>query len=306
MVNVTQVADGTYLIEPEASKRQDKRGMAITCAMFLVVDQRSALIETGPSAVLREVLEGLRLAGCDPSTLTYVIPTHVHMDHAGGAGSLARMLPQVQVVALERGARHMMNPSRLIEGTKEIFGKDFEKEHGPILPVQESQMLTVQDGDGVSLGSRELRLIATPGHASHDTCIFDTKTVGLFSGGTTGSHETGTSFVQPGHPPVFDLDQCLKSLGKLRRLNPQPQIMFYTHQGYSRDVARLMALNEELTKGYGDIILAGLKAGEDPEEIAQKVARYQEAKSGGQYHLDPAHLPRIDGYVDYFKRKGLV
>ena len=125
----------------------------------------------------------------------YIIPTHIHLDHAGGLGRLAEVFPETKIVVNRQGAKHMAEPSRLIKSTRMAFGDDFESAYGPILPVPESRLKLVRDGERLAVGSRELLIVHTPGHAGHHIAIFDTKTRGLFCGESLGL------IYGPGYPP---------------------------------------------------------------------------------------------------------
>ena len=301
MASVLEVADGVYQIEPEDLER------GIICLGYLVVDDQIALIETGSTSQVPEILAGMAKLGCDANSLSYVIPTHVHVDHGGGAGYLAQQTPQAQVVLHQRGARHLIDPTKLIEGTRQAFGKNFEKLFGPVLPVPESQVLAVEGGESILMGERELMIIDAPGHAPHHICVYDTKSAGVFCGEALGCYiPADDSLILASAPPIFELDLALDTIGKLRDL--APEILFFSQWGVGRDALRLIDLAEEYTRTCGDIILEAMKAREPEDIIMQKVQPYmRDSKYVKSEFLQRTLRTFVIGpYVAYFRREGLA
>jgi len=291
MTDVSEVADGIYQIKTRFS------------LIYLITNGQTALIETGPAVVVPTVLDAIRQLDHDTSQLSYIILTHIHLDHAGGVGTLAQQFPQLQVLVHERGARHLIDPSRLIEGTRQAFGEGFEDEYGPIVPIPERQVRAVQDGEVILLGGRELRIVYAPGHAPHQMCIYETKSQGVFSGEALGILQIGSNFV----PPVagFDLDAALETIDKVSKL--EPKIIFGSHGGVSREAAKLIQSVRANTKAYGDIILEAMRVGEEKEQIVQRLETYHIEHAAGQYQLGERRFDNIiPWYVDYFKRKGVA
>ncbi len=234
----------------------------------------------------------------------YIIPTHIHLDHAGGSGKLALIFPETKIVLNRQGAKHMVEPSRLIKSTKMAFGDDFEATYGPILPLPESRLKLVRDGDRLKLGGRELFIIHTPGHAAHHIAIFDTKTRGLFCGESLGL------IYSPGYPPLpavappsFDLELYLNDMKKLRAL--KPSLLFYSHGTVAREPEKLIDTAIENSRLVGDLILKDLKAGKSDETIVKAMGDY--LTENFKTPLDEYELQsNVSGYIHYFRKKGLV
>jgi glyoxylase-like metal-dependent hydrolase (beta-lactamase superfamily II) len=234
----------------------------------------------------------------------YIIPTHIHLDHAGSLGKLAQVFPKTKIVLNRQGAKHMVEPSRLIKSTRMAFGDDFESVYGSILPVPESRLKLVRDGDKLKFGRRQLLIIHTPGHAAHHIAIFDTKTRGLFCGESLGL------IYSPGYPPLpavappsFDLELYLKDMAKLKAL--KPRLLFYSHGTVADGPEKLIDKAIESTKLVGDLILKDLKAGRGDETIAGRVGDYltEHFKAAlDEYELQS----NVNGYIHYFRKKGLV
>jgi glyoxylase-like metal-dependent hydrolase (beta-lactamase superfamily II) len=271
-------------------------------AIYFIRDGGGAIIEPGPATLVPEILEATAELGI--SKPEYIIPTHIHLDHAGGSGKLAEIFPDTMIVLNRQGAKHMVEPSRLIKSTKMAFGDDFEEIYGPILPLPESQLKLVRDGDKLKLGSRELLIIHTPGHAAHHIAIFDTKTRGLFCGESLGL------IYGPGYPPLpavappsFDLELYLRDMKNLKSL--KPKLLFYSHGTVAKEPEKLIDTAVVNSRLVGDLILKDLKAGKNDEEIVEAM---------GDYFTDTLKTPldeyelqsNVSGYIHYFRKKGLV
>ncbi|MFC1943816.1 MBL fold metallo-hydrolase [Chloroflexota bacterium] len=304
MADVSEVADGIYQIEIDEVKTSGSLEL-FRCSLvyFIIANGQTALIETGPAVVAPVVLSTIRRLGHDPFQISYILLTHIHLDHAGGAGTLAHQFPQLQVLVHQRGVAHLIDPSKLIEGTRQAYGKRFEDEYGPILPIPEWQVRAVDDGEVIQLGERELRIIYAPGHAPHQMCIYETKSQGIFTGDALGSPPIENSIVLP--VAGFNLDSALESIDKLSKLNPK--VVFFSHGGVSREAARLMQSVRANTKAYGDIILEAMKAGEGKEQMIRRLEAYHIERVPGEYQLEEQRFDHIiPWYVAHFKRKGVA
>ena len=179
--------------------------------------------------------------GILPGQVDYVMVTHVHLDHAGAAGSLMQVLPQAQLVVHPRGARHMIDPSKLIAGATAVYGEErLTTTFGEILPVDAERVIEVSDQASLSLNGRELLFLDTPGHAKHHYCVYDERSQGFFTGDTFGLcyapfSVNGKSFLFPTTTPVqFDPDALHASINTMMQY--QPERMFLTHFGCLSDV----------------------------------------------------------------------
>jgi len=296
-MKIDEVAEATYRLETVLP------GALYTFSTYLIRETEGVLIEPGPASMVPYIQEGMKQLGI--RSLSHIIPTHIHLDHGGGAGKLAELFPQARVVLHPRGARHVADPSRLIEGTRIAYGDDFELTYGPILPVPESQITVPEDGEIISINDRKLQIFYAPGHALHHIAIYDNKTGGLFCGEALGqpvSGDTGTAL-----PSVsaqdFYLDLYLETIQKLERL--RPRILFYSHTGGVRDPEDLLPSLKESTLILGDVILAGLKNGESTRTIERRIQESLSSLLGvktGNMNMETTIL----GYTMYYRKKGLV
>lgn len=209
-------------------------------ALYLLVEaDEAAIIETGTAHSAARVSEVLAAKGLAPEQVRFVIPTHVHLDHAGGASALVELCPNAELVVHPRGARHMIDPSKLVASAKEVYGEPaFEQMYGKVRPIDEGRVRTVEDRGCLTLGERVLEFRDTPGHARHHFCIYDAASNGWFTGDTFGvSYENflinGHRFVVPTTTPVqFDPDALVDSIEVL--MSYDPKFAYLTHFGALR------------------------------------------------------------------------
>ncbi len=216
-------------------------------ASHLIVDEgRAAFVDTGSSHSVPHLLAALAGMGLEPAQVDYVLLTHVHLDHAGGAGQLMQALPNARAVIHPRGARHLVDPAKLIAGSMAVYGeRKFRELYGEIVPIPESRVLIAEEGMRLQLGGRELLLVHTPGHALHHYCIVDDTAQAVFSGDTFGIsyREFDTAqgeFIFPTTTPVhFDPEALHASIDRL--LGFQPRAMYLTHYSRVTSLPRLAA-----------------------------------------------------------------
>ena len=294
VIDITEVAEDIYRFETPIDFAQ------YPPTVYVIRDSGGVVIEPGPSATVPTVLQALESLAI--KELSYIMPTHIHMDHAGGAGTLARLFPQAKVVVHPRGARHAIDPSRLIDSVKMVWGEDFESRFGPIDPVPEEQLLVPEDGEVIALGERELQVLYAPGHAPHHIVIYDRKARGLFCGEALGLpvHQLPTVA-----PMSFDLETYLQTIERLQRLELGAEVLFYSHGGVEREPERLMARAADNVRVYGDMILDALKRGESAEDIGRMVCDHIDERYGIEVDRRGQQVT-VAGYTIYFQSKGLV
>lgn len=208
---------------------------------IIVENGRAAFVDVGTSYSVPHLMGGLVSLGLSPNAVDYIILTHIHLDHAGGAGELIKRLPNAQLTVHPRGARHMIDPGKLIAGATAVYGETKMKAlYGAITAVDANRVIETPDGFELDLNGRQLKFLDTPGHARHHVCIVDDKSQGIFTGDTFGLayKELNTdvgAFVFPSTSPVqFDPDALIQSIERL--LTYQPQRMHLTHYGRVENV----------------------------------------------------------------------
>lgn len=216
-------------------------------AAYLVTEAgRAAFIDCGTGLSVPAMLAALTRVGFTPEQVDWLIVTHVHLDHAGGAGLLMQQLPNAQLVVHPRGAPHMIDPARLIAGATEVYGaEEIARSYGPILPVPAERVVIAEDGYHVDLAGRQLLCIDTPGHARHHLCVWDERSRSAFTGDTFGlsyrelDSDQGAFVVPTSSPVQFDPEPLKHSIGRLLAL--QPQSVYLTHFGRVGDIPKLGA-----------------------------------------------------------------
>ena len=255
-------------------------------ASFLIVHNgRAAFVDTGPNAAVPRLLAALEAHGLPRDAVDYVIPTHVHLDHAGGAGLLMQHLPNAKLIIHPRGARHMIDPTVLIEGARAVYGDEIAaRDYGELVPVPVERIVTTSEGMVIELGGRPLRFMDTPGHARHHHCLWDEASRGWFTGDTFGIvypdlHTPSGPYILPATAPV-QFDQPALHASVRRLLDAKPDFMYLTHYGAVTDAetlavqflaqidamvdaARVLASapgrHERLKEAFCDIYLAELR-----------------------------------------------
>lgn len=215
------------------------------CAAYLVAEAgRAALIDCGTLHSVPRMLAALDAAGVARDAVDYLIATHVHLDHAGGAGALLRELPAARLVVHPRGAPHMLDPARLIASARQVYGDAlFDRAYGGLVPAPAERVLEAADGQVLDLAGRPLLLAHTPGHALHHLSVWDARTRAWFTGDVFGiSYREfdvgGRPFAIPTTSPVqFDPGQMKDSVRRL--LAAEPEVCYVTHFGAVRDVRRV-------------------------------------------------------------------
>ena len=222
-------------------------------AAYLVVENgRGAFIDCGTNHSVPVLLAALAQAGLTPAEVDWLIATHAHLDHAGGAGTLMQHLPNARLVAHPRAAPHLIDPARLTAGAIGVYGEEvFAQHYGQLLPVPAQRVVVAEDGHVVDLAGRSLLCIDTPGHARHHLCVWDARSRSWFTGDTFGLSyreldSANGPFILPTSSPVqFEPEAMQASIARM--LAESPQAMYVTHFGRVTDVARLAAeLHEQI------------------------------------------------------------
>jgi glyoxylase-like metal-dependent hydrolase (beta-lactamase superfamily II) len=216
-------------------------------AYLIVQDARAAFIDTGTNHSVPRLLAALEALGLSRQSVDWVIPTHVHLDHAGGVGALVRELPQARVLVHPRGARHLVDPSALYAGALAVYGQaEMDRNYGTLVPVEAARVVSSTDGGSVTLAGRALVTIDTPGHARHHHCIWDEASRGWFTGDTFGlsyrefDGPAGAWILPTTTPVQFEPEALQASIERL--MASDPQCMYLTHYGRVTGVPRLAEL----------------------------------------------------------------
>jgi len=254
--SITQLNDGIIAIDTEyARPMQD--------ASHLIMESgKAAFVDTGANSSVPLLLDALDQQGLNVADVETLFLTHVHLDHAGGAGLLMQQLPNARCVLHPRGAPHMIDPSKLIAGTEAVYGKDKTHEiYGEILPVDEGRIDVAEDGQWFELNGRPLQTVFTEGHAKHHYVLNDPTSRGVFTGDSFGVsyRETDTAngaIILPTTTPIdFDPDEAHKSVDRIMAC--EPDYVYVTHYSRVDDLQRLAA---DMHQGIDDYVAIALQA----------------------------------------------
>ena len=235
-LNVEHIADGIYRIETHYLGGE---GIA---SCYLIEDSGElAFVETNTNNAVPFLLGAVEHIGFKPEHVKYVILTHIHLDHAGGTGLLMTKLPHAQLLVHARGRRHMIDPGKLIEGVKAVYGEEkYTQLYGDILPIDKDRVQAIMDTGSVTLGKRTLEMVDSPGHAKHHMFVFDRLSRSVFSGDSFGIgyprfiFENSRLVFPSTSPTQFEPDRALEIYQKIRDLNPSRVLL--THYGGIEDL----------------------------------------------------------------------
>lgn len=252
----------------------------VAAVYLLQQGDQIAIIETGTAHTIPAIMKVIDDRGLNAQYVAYVIPTHVHLDHAGGAGELISICPNAQLVIHPYGAKHMIDPSRLVEGTIAVYGEEiFHQLYGELKPVPEDRVIEAPDNFELELNGRKLKFLDTPGHARHHFCVYDETSRGIFSGDTFGlsypQFETDQGrFIFPTTTPVQFDPQILKSSID-RLLSLQPQSIYLTHFGKITPTTEMVAQLIQGIDAFTEIALSEKDSGEQLQtRIADRMMNY--------------------------------
>lgn len=242
---------------------------ALAAIHFIVDDGEVGVVDTGTNASVPRVLDALAAMDLQPSQVRHVLLTHIHLDHAGGAGALMAQCPNAKLVVHPRGARHMVDPSKLWSATVAVYGRvKAEAMYGELLPVPSDRVIEAGEGAELPLGRRTLRFLDTPGHARHHVAIADSRSGHVFAGDTFGISyreldEDGKQFVIPTSSPTqFDPDAAHASVDRIVAAAPGGAV-YATHYTQLVDLPALAASMHAQIDAYRAMALACADAGSE-------------------------------------------
>ena len=248
-------------------------------AVHVVVEEgRAAIIDTAAGRCAPRVLDALAAKGVPPERVDWIVLTHIHLDHAAGAGEFMRRCTNARLTVHPLGARHMVNPAKLIEGTIGVYGEDeTHRMYGEILPVPEARIVRAVEGGTILLAGRELAFHDAPGHARHHVVVRDTASGHIFAGDTFGLSyreldRDGRQFVFPTTTPVhFDPVALHRSIDRMLAL--KPKAMYVMHFGRVEEPQRMAADLHRLIDEHVRIALEQRQAGAGRHERLKQALR---------------------------------
>lgn len=255
-------------------------------AGYLVLADKPALVETGTAKSAPVVQAALQALGVGPSDLATVVVTHVHLDHAGGVGNIARLYPNAEIVVHEFGARHIVEPERLVASARRVYGSAMDDVFGELLPTDSTRVRAVAAGAAIDLGGgRSLQVHYAPGHAKHHIALLDDESGDLYVGDAAGIYVPEADLVRPATPPPdFDLDIALASIEMFRSLRPRR--LLFSHFGPAEAVEEILDRSIEELRLWVELVRGARADGLDLDHAVDAVRR-QTAERYAAIRSDP-------------------
>ncbi len=263
----SDVAEGITAVDTRMA------GRARVTSAYLLAGGEPTLIETGPTTSSDSVIQALESLGLGPGDLAHVVVTHIHLDHAGGAGTLARRFTGATFWAHDRGAPHLADPTRLVESAGRVYGPERLHElFGPVEPVPADRLRSVSEADRIALDGRELEVVYTPGHASHHVALVDSATGAVFAGDALGIHLPDVRVLRPATPPPdIDVELAVESIERIR--SRARTVLMFSHCGPVTEIDELGKLAGSRLRKWAGIVRTALDRTDDLRQIAALLER---------------------------------
>ncbi len=267
----------------------------LIASYLLPAEDGWALVEVGPTTVRAGLLDGLRRAGVAPEEVRSVFVTHIHLDHAGGLGAVAEVLPRARLYVHRAGYEHLVDPSRLIASARRAWGAAADPLWGPILPVPRDRLVALDGGERFPLRGGELEVLATPGHARHHLSYFDSATRAVLTGDSAGVHLRGSSGARPAIPPPdLDLESLFASLDRMEAKTPDA--LWYAHFGPVPAGRPVFADYRRRVLAWKAVALAAGREREEVAHVARALEEFDRSEpSSGGGAPDP-RVPLVSSY----------
>jgi glyoxylase-like metal-dependent hydrolase (beta-lactamase superfamily II) len=297
-MEVVRIKGSIYMID---AGYHGQRGVLST---YVAKGEKTAIVDPGPTASIEGVLRGLEQLSIDLEEVGYIAPTHIHLDHAGGSWKLLERCSNAKLYVHPRGAPHMVDPSRLVESARGLFG-DRVNDYGEVRGIPEDRIVNSSDGEALDLGGAKLITVWTPGHASHHQSYYVPGDSAVILGDAGGIYNQRTNNVTPTSPPPFNPEQAMESLEKLIVL--KPEIACYGHFGFTEDAVKRLRTHKEQLALWVKVVSEGLKEGLGMRELYERLSLEDPMlRSVPTQRLDERLEERspstnLTGFVEYFR-----
>jgi glyoxylase-like metal-dependent hydrolase (beta-lactamase superfamily II) len=311
MTVVTELAPGLHCIDLEFQSMP-----GVIASYLLSGGGEYALIETGPTTTLGALTDGLEQLGVSLEQIGSLLVTHIHLDHAGAAGVLIDRYPDMQLYVHEVGAPHLIDPARLMVSATRIYGDRMDTLWGEVLPVPARNVHVLTDGDIVSVASRDLKTLYTPGHAWHHVAYHDDSSGDMFTGDVAGVRLQACDTIRPPTPPPdIDLDTWHESLQRIR--DAQPSRLLLTHFGPHTDVSSHLDGTARRLDAWADVVGQEYAKGRARDHIVEDLSAFagaematadavEDASSSLRYELATPTYMSADGLIRYFRKRSAL
>jgi glyoxylase-like metal-dependent hydrolase (beta-lactamase superfamily II) len=307
MSTVTKLSPGVWQISLPFQGEHE-----IVGSYLLAGNNDLALIDPGPTSMLEPLLASIREAGFEARDVTHILATHIHLDHAGAAGSLMRHMPQAQVYAHSLGAPHLLDTGKVVASAARIYGDRMQLLWGDIEPVPYERLRVIDEGDIIRVAGRSLNVYYAPGHAIHHVIFFDYQSGELWAGDVAGVRLPGIDYVRPPTPPPdLDLEAWSGSLDLINRL--QPTTVYMGHFGPTTNVPQHLERLREKLYTWGEFVLSAMRSGHTEAEIIPLLIAHTEpelrqitgndAHALKRYEIATNYAMTVQGYMRYWKKR---
>ncbi|MEM0007150.1 MAG: MBL fold metallo-hydrolase [Candidatus Bathyarchaeia archaeon] len=263
-MSVSKIDEHIFMIDVAVA------GIRHFIASYVLIGEKIAIIETGPTSSIQNLVRSLTSLGIKPDNVSYIAVSHVHLDHGGGVGTLVKHFPKAKVIVHERGVPHLANPEKLWQQSQMVLG-ELAEVYGEPEPVPADQIIAAKDGMTFEIGKGiALQVVETLGHASHHLSYYETQSNGIFVGDAAGIYLNDIDVIVPTTPSPFRLDLALASLKKLADLGPS--VLYYTHFGKTKNATEKLHMYAGQLRLWANIAKQLLDKGEDLEKISHKIA----------------------------------
>ncbi len=306
MSNVTQISPGAWQISHPFLGENEIIG-----SYLLAGQNELAIIDPGPGSMVESLLESIREAGFDPQDVTHILATHVHLDHAGSAGTLVRQLPGAQVYAHIKGAPHLLDTTKVVASASRIFGERLQLLWGKIESTPPERLTIIEGGDILNIADRRLEVHYTPGHAVHHVIFFDAHSGELFAGDVAGVRLQDVDYVRPPTPPPdLDLEAWSDSINLVKSL--RPDVLYIGHFGAINNIPEHFDRLREMLYAWGEFVLGAMRYGKDEDEIISMLIEHTKPEllrvthdphAIERYEIATNYAMTVQGYMRYWRKK---
>ena len=285
-------------------------GRARVTSAYLLHGDEPTLVETGPTTSVEAVTAGLNSIGLGPDDLAHIVVTHIHLDHAGGVGTLTHHFPRATVWVHERGAPHLGDPSKLVSSATRVYGEERLNElFGPVEPVPTDRLRAVSEGETINLAGRSLDVLYTPGHASHHVALVDSESGAVFTGDALGIHLPDVRVLRPATPPPdIDVELGIQSIERIRQR--AGGLLLFSHFGPVTEVEELCEIASHRLRKWADIVRDALEETDDLERVTELLDRKtgdefgtREAVDRERYEILSGMKTNAAGLIRYWKKR---
>ena len=306
MSNVTRIGTGAWQISHPFLGENEIIG-----SYLLAGQNELAIIDPGPGSMVESLLESIREAGFDPQEVTHILITHVHLDHAGSAGTLVRQLPKAQVYTHKKGAPHLLDTTKVVASASRIYGERMKLLWGEIESTPQERLSIIEGGDILNIAGRRLEVHYTPGHAIHHVVFFDVHSGELFAGDVAGVRLQDVDYVRPPTPPPdLDLEAWSDSISLVKSL--RPDVLYIGHFGAIKNIAEHFDRLREKLSSWGEFVLGAMRDGKEEAEIISMLIEHtkpellraaRDPHAIERYEIATNYPMTVQGYMRYWRKK---